>query len=156
MKIRWKQLLACIAIPIAVGGVSAWLSRGGMQEFASLNQPPLSPPGWLFPVVWTILFILMGVASYMVLQSGRPKQAIHKALGLYGIQLAVNFFWSIIFFGLSQYLFAFIWLVFLLVLILLTAVGFYRLSPPAGYLMIPYILWVVFAGYLNFSIYLLN
>lgn len=152
---RW-QLFFCIAIPLAIGGLSAWLTRDGMSSFAAWNKPPLSPPGWLFPVVWTILFVLMGLASYLVLRSEQPRQAVHKALWLYGIQLGVNFFWPIFFFNLSLYLFSFAWLVLLWVLILATTVRFYRISRAAGYLMLPYFVWVTFAGYLNFGIYLLN
>ncbi len=156
MKEKQKQLFICIAIPLVVGGLSALLSQNGMAQFSSLIKPPLSPPAWLFPVVWTILYVLMGIASYLVLQSGESHQTINKALRVYGLQLAVNFFWSIIFFNLSSYLFAFIWLVLLWVLILVTLVRFYRISVTAGYLLIPYLVWVTFAGYLNFAIYLLN
>ena len=153
MKIQWKKLIACLAIPLAVGGLSALLTRNSMETFQVINKPPLSPPGWLFPVVWTILYVLMGIASYLVLTSGKPNRT---ALAVYGIQLFFNFLWSIIFFNLEQYLFAFVWLVLLWLLILATAVLFYRISKPAGYLMLPYLLWVTFAGYLNLSIYLLN
>ncbi len=151
-----RKLLICVAVPLAVGGVSAWLSRGGMNAFAALNKPPLSPPGWLFPVVWTLLFILMGLASYLVLMSGRPRQTVNKALRLYGIQLGVNFFWSIFFFNLSLYLFSFLWLILLWLLILAATVRFYQISQTAGSLMLPYVLWVAFAGYLNLGICLLN
>ncbi|MCI8590134.1 MAG: tryptophan-rich sensory protein [Clostridiales bacterium] len=153
MKIQWKKLILCIVLPLAVGGLSALLTRGGMEVFQSLNKPLLSPPGWLFPVVWTILYILMGIASYLVLTSGKPNRA---ALTVYGIQLAFNFFWSIIFFNLEAYLFSFIWLVILWILIFVTMILFYGISKPAGYLLLPYLLWVTFAGYLNFYIYLLN
>ncbi len=151
-----KKLLICIAVPLAVGGLSAWLSRGGMRGFAALDKPPLSPPGWLFPVVWTILYVLMGLASYLVLVSGRDQKTNDRALWLYGIQLGVNFFWSIFFFELSLYLFAFLWLILLWLLILATTARFYHISRTAGYLMLPYLLWVTFAGYLNFGVYLLN
>lgn len=153
LKIQWKKLLACLAIPLAVGGLSALLTRNGMETFKALNKPPLSPPGWLFPVVWTILFVLMGIASYLVLVSGKPNRT---ALTVYGVQLVFNFVWSLIFFNMEQYLFAFIWLVLLWLLILITTVLFYRISKPAGYLMLPYLAWVTFAGYLNLGIYLLN
>ena len=156
MKQNRRQLLICIAIPLAEGGLSAWLTRGSMDTFAALNKPPLSPPGWLFPVVWTILFVLMGLASYLVLKSGKPQQKVNRALRLYGIQLGVNFFWSVFFFNLSLYLFSFIWLILLWILILVTTIRFRRLSQPAGMLMLPYLLWVAFAGYLNLGIYLLN
>lgn len=124
-----------------------------METFEAISKPALAPPGFLFPAVWTILYILMGIASYLVLTSGRPNDT---ALTVYGIQLAFNFFWPIIFFNLGLYLFAFLWLVLLWLLILITAVLFCQISKPAGYLMLPYLLWVTFAGYLNLSIYLLN
>lgn len=153
MNIQWKNLITCLALPLAVGSLSALLTKNSMDTFELLNKPEPAPPGWLFPVVWTILYILMGIASYLVLTSGKPNDA---ALTVYGIQLAFNFFWPIIFFNLGMYLFAFIWLVVLWLLILKTALLFYQISKPAGYLMIPYLLWVTFAGYLNLSIYLLN
>lgn len=156
MSKKTKQFLICLAIPLLVGGLSALITRGGMDTFETINKPSLSPPGWLFPVVWTVLFILMGIASYLVLVSGKPQMEINRALLIYGIQLIFNFFWSIFFFNFSLYLFSFIWLVLLWLLILATTVLFYRISKPAGYLMIPYLLWVTFAGYLNFQIYLLN
>lgn len=153
MKIQWKTLIICLIIPLAVGIISALLTRNNMETFDLINKPFLAPPGWLFPVVWTILYILMGIASYLVFISEKPNKT---ALTVYGLQLIFNFFWSIIFFNLELYLFAFIWLVLLWLLIFKTAILFYQISKPAGYLMIPYLLWVTFAGYLNFSIYLLN
>jgi len=156
LKINKKLLIICLVIPLAVGGIAALLTGGGMDTFETLNQPPLSPPGWLFPVVWTILYILMGIASYLVLTSGKSQESIRRTLVMYGIQLAFNFLWPILFFSLSAYLFAFIWLVALWLLILATTVSFYRISDIAGYLMIPYLIWVTFAGYLNLGIYLMN
>ncbi len=153
MKIQWKNLIICLAIPLAVGSLSAFLTQNNMEIFESINKPVLAPPGWLFPVVWTILYILMGIASYLVLTSGYQNDT---ALTIYGIQLTFNFFWSIIFFNLELYLFAFIWLVLLWLLVLKTVNLFYQISKPAGYLMLPYLLWVTFAGYLNLSIYILN
>lgn len=156
MKIKWKQLLLCAAIPLAVGGVSAFLTRDAMKEFSQLNQPPLSPPMWVFPVVWTVLYILMGVGSYLVWSSGRRNGEKRKALLVYGLQLAFNFLWTIFFFNCGWYLFAFAWLVALWGLILWTFLLFRRQSQPAGWTLVPYLAWVAFAGYLNFGIYLLN
>ena len=156
MKINKKLLIICLVIPLAVGGISALLTGGGMDTFETLNQPPLSPPGWLFPVVWTILYILMGIASYLVLTTGKSQESIRRALILYGIQLTFNFLWPIFFFSLSAYLFAFIWLVALWLLILATTISFYRILDIAGYLMIPYLVWVTFAGYLNLAVYIVS
>lgn len=94
---KTKQFLICIAVPLLVGGLSALITRKGMDIFETINKPSLSPPGWLFPVVWTILFILMGIASYLVLVSEKPQGEINRALTVYGIQLIFNFFWSIFF-----------------------------------------------------------
>ena len=157
MKIKWKQLILCVAIPLAVGGLSAFLTRDAMESFERLNQPPLSPPMWLFPVVWTILYILMGIGSYLVLNSGgRYSGEKNKALTVYAVQLCFNFLWTIVFFNLGWYLFAFVWLVALWGLILWTFLLFLRQSPPAGWMLLPYLVWVAFAGYLNLGIYILN
>ena len=153
MKIQWKKLIICLAIPLAVGIFSALLTRNSIETFAAIDKPPLSPPAWLFPVVWTILYVFMGIASYLVVISGKPNRT---ALTVYGIQLVFNFLWPVIFFNLAQYLFAFIWLVLLWLLILITTNLFSHISIPAGYLMLPYLAWVTFAGYLNYAIYLLN
>ena len=155
MKIQWKKLIICILIPLLVGGISAFLTTGSMKLFGMVSKPPLSPPGWLFPVVWIILYILMGIASYLILVSENKYRA-QTALRVYGLQLFFNFFWSIIFFNMQQYLLAFVWLLILLTLIILTTFLFYRINKTAGYLLLPYIAWVSFAGYLNLGIYILN
>ena len=155
-RINIKSLVISIAIPLAVGGLAAFITMGSMQDFEALNKPPLSPPGWLFPVVWTLLYILMGVGSYLVLESKSPTADKKRALKLYFLQLGFNFFWSIIFFTLGAYELAFLWLVILFVLILATSKRFWRINPLAGMLMIPYALWVSFAGYLNLVISRLN
>lgn len=156
MKIRVKPLIISLLIPLAVGGLSALLTRNSMEAFGALNQPPLSPPGWLFPVVWTVLYLLMGFASYLVFVNGRNRRKVQNALFVYGVQLFFNFLWSIIFFNQERYFFAFFWLLALWVLILITLVLFYRIHKPAGLLFIPYLVWVTFAGYLNLGIALLN
>lgn len=150
LKTDKTTLTVCIALPLIIGALSALLTRGSMQTFEMINKPPLSPPGWIFPIVWTILYVLMGISSYLVVISDQPND---KALSVYFLQLAFNFFWSILFFNLHWYLISFIWLVVLWFLILITIVMFYKISKPAAYLLIPYFLWVTFAGYLNLAIY---
>ena len=155
MVIQWKKLLICIAIPLGVGGLSALLTAGNMALFEEVNKPPLSPPGWLFPVVWTILYILMGIALYIVI-THREHKRIRLPVISFGVQLFFNFFWSIIFFNMRAYLFAFIWLILLWVAIAVNIILFCNVDKRAGKLLIPYILWVTFAGYLNAGIWLLN
>lgn len=156
MQEKLKNLLLCIAIPVLTGSLSGFLTRGSMQVFRQLNKPSLSPPGAVFPIVWTILYILMGIASYLVFSSGAGRGDIRNALSVYGLQLAVNFFWSLFFFNLGWYFFSFVWLILLWLLILFTIRLFYPISRPAAYLLVPYLLWVTFAGYLNLGIAILN
>ncbi len=153
MKFQWKKLVVCLLLPLAVGGLAAFLTRNSMDLFAMVKKPPLSPPGWLFPVVWTILYLLMGFASYLVLVAEKPGRTAWK---FYLAQLAFNFVWPILFFHLQMYLLSFVWLLLLWILILVTILWFTRSSRLAGYLLIPYLLWVTFAGYLNVGIYILN
>ena len=153
MTINLKRLIKSIIIPLAVGGLAALISNNNLQVE---NEPPLLPPAWVFPVVWTILYILMGVASYLILESNSSQQEKSNALTVYGLQLVLNFFWPIIFFNLEQYLFAFIWIIALWVMILLTILKFRPISKTASNLMIPYLIWVTFAAYLNLAIYILN
>ena len=155
-KIKWKTLIIAIAIPLLVGGLSALLTMGNMELFELVEKPPLSPPAWLFPVVWTALYVLMGISSYLVVESSADSDSKVSALVFYALQLVFNFFWSIFFFNLEAYSFSFIWLIALLTLIVITAVKFGRICEIAGLLFIPYIVWVIFAGYLNAGIALLN
>ena len=148
-----SALRISIMIPLAVGSISALIS-GHTMAYPTLIRPPLSPPAFLFPVVWTILYLLMGISSYMIYVSGDPNTG--KALKYYALQLLFNFGWSILFFGLSQYLLSFIWLIALILLIAVMIYQFYRISPLAACLQIPSLLWCLFAAYLNRSIYLLN
>lgn len=149
-----KEYAVGIIIPLAVGGVSALFSYEGMAGFENLNQPAFSPPFFVFPVAWTILYILMGIGSVMVKREG--GEASKKALYIYGIQLAVNFMWSIFFFRDGLFLFSFFWLVFLWVLVFIMTIRFLTVNPTAGYLQFPYLLWLTFAAYLNLSVYFLN
>lgn len=156
MNIQKQKLAISIGIPLAIGGLSAWLTRSGMKAFQTVSQPPLTPPGWLFPVVWTVLFVLMGVAAYLVQISSADREQKKTALWFYGVQLIFNFGWSILFFNLKMYLFAFVWLIALWVLIAVAAVLFFKMVKAAGWLLAPYLLWVLFAGYLNAGVWLLN
>lgn len=156
MKIRWKPLLISLAIPLVVGGLSAFLTRNAMEEFSQLRQPPLSPPAWVFPLVWTALFALMGLASYLVYTSRGRRGEKRSALWAYAAQLLTNFVWPLLFFNGRMWLMAFFWLILLWAMVLGTLLLFYRLRPLAGLLLLPYLAWVSFAGYLNFGIYLLN
>ena len=156
MKIRWKTLIGAILLPLIVGGISALISMGGMKDFESINQPPLTPPSWLFPIAWTILYILMGVASYFVFTANKGEELTVRALSSYVIQLALNFMWSILFFSLELYTFSFLWLIALLVMIVITMSRFYKVNTKAAYLLIPYLVWVAFAGYLNLGVAILN
>ncbi len=156
MKINKRLLFTCIAIPVIIGVVSALLTRNGMKVFEELLQPPLSPPGWLFPVVWTILYVLMGISSYLIIVSDASQEDRTKAIRTYGYQLVVNFIWPTLFFNLGLYLFSFIWLVLLWVLVLIMILQFKEISKLAAYMNIPYLIWLTFAGYLNLGIWLLN
>ena len=104
LKAQTKRLLICLAVPLAVGGIAALLTGGGMDAFEALQKPPLSPPGWLFPVVWTALYLLMGIASYLALNSGKPEVEIHRAMIIYAVQLAFNFIWPLLLLLLIRFL----------------------------------------------------
>lgn len=155
----WKKIkpyVISVALALGVGGLSALLTAGNMDLYSEIVQPPLAPPPWLFPVVWTVLFILMGISSAMIFTSDATKRDVNNALTVYGINLFLNFFWSIIFFNMRAYLFAFIWLIALWITILVMIIKFIKIKPLAGYIQIPYLIWVTFAGYLNLAIYILN
>ena len=146
-----------IGIALLVGGLSALITGGSMGLYEDIIPPPLAPPSWLFPVVWTFLFILMGISAAMIYNDRKASMAQKKsALYTYALSLIVNFFWSIIFFNLRAFFFAFIWLVLLLYLIINTILKYYKIKPLAAYLQIPYAIWVSFAGYLTLAIWILN
>ncbi|CDC81327.1 tspO/MBR family protein [Clostridium sp. CAG:964] len=149
-----KKLTASIAIGLGTGLFSVLLTLGNFKAYSALLQPPLAPPGWLFPVVWTILYILMGVSAYLVYECDTEEKYI--GLAVYVLQLIFNFLWLIIFFNIRNLLFAFVWLVFLWILVLAMTISFYKVNKTAGLLQIPYLLWVTFAGYLNIALYILN
>lgn len=149
-----KSLIIHLIVPLAVGFLSSLLTRNAMKVYAETNQPSFAPPSILFPIVWTILYTLMGISSYIVSQSNSSLK--RKSIYIYAIQLLVNFIWPIIFFNSKMYLFAFFWLLFLLALVLYMTILFNRINKISSYLQIPYILWLTFAAFLNFSVYKLN
>ena len=156
LKVDYKRLFKNLAIPLLVGIVSGFLTRSGVEEYSqNAVKPFFTPPDWLFPVAWTVLYILMGIAAYIV-ETTNTDQSKNRATVFYYLQLFFNFCWSFIFFGMQAYLFAFVWIIILWVLIIATTLEFYKISKTAAYLMIPYIIWVTFAAVLNFSVYLLN
>lgn len=152
-----KIFAIAIAIPLAIGGLSALLTRGNMQIYSEVRTPPLSPPTILFPIVWTLLYILMGVSS-AIIWANREKdiEAAQSGLAAYAVSLAFNFTWSILFFNFRLFGFSFVWLLALWILILVTILQYRKISPTAAYLQIPYAVWVAFAGYLNAGIWWLN
>lgn len=156
MKKNWKIYGAWIAIAEAIGALSGLLSREGMRIYSqTVIQPTLAPPMWVFPVVWSILFALMGISAAIIWQS--PESELRsKGLNLFVAQLTVNFFWSLIFFNLQAFGFAFLWLVLLWALVACMIWTFYQVEPLAAWLQIPYLLWLTFAGYLSFSVWMLN
>lgn len=157
MKNKTKTYVCSIFLTLAVGALSALATMGNMDIYKSINTPSFAPPGFLFPVVWTILYILMGISVAAVIVSGREKSLyIVPAIRTYLLQLAVNFFWSIIFFNMQSFLFSFIWLILLLILIIDMIAKFYPVNKFAAYINLPYLLWVIFAGILNFFIFRLN
>ena len=155
----WRLALS-LAIPLVVGGVAALIAGDSMAKFNAFNQPPLAPPAWLFPVAWTVLYILMGIACFLVWTRKADKSVTAKEktvfLVVYGVQLAFNFFWSIFFFNLVWHWFAFIWLIALWLMILVMVIWGLKNQRAVMWVLLPYLLWVTFAGYLNVMIAILN
>ena len=155
-KSAWKTYAFWILLTEAVGGLSGWLTRKGSKLYeTTIRQPPLSPPGIVFPIVWGILFALMGISAAR-LWLAPPSLARTRGLRLFFLQLFFNFFWSIIFFNLQAFGFALLWLLVLWGLILLMILTFRKTDAPAAWLQVPYLLWVSFAAYLNFGVWMLN
>lgn len=155
MREKVKPYIVSVLIALAVGGLSALLTRNNMSIYDTLNRPFLSPPMWLFPVVWGILFVLMGIGAALVYVAPESEER-SGALKVYAFNLVINFFWTIIFFNLRAYLFAFVWLILLWMSIIVMVLRFKKVNKVSAYLQIPYLLWVTFAGYLTFMIWLLN
>ena len=127
-----------------------------MGVFDAVSKPPLSPPAILFPIVWTVLYTVMGIGYYLVITSESSADDIAKAARAYGLQLAVNFLWPTFFFNFQWYLFSFLWLILLWILVLVMIYRFWKISKPAALINVPYLIWLTFAAYLNLGIYILN
>lgn len=161
-KLNVFKLVIAILIPLLVGGLSAFITKNAMMMFDTIKKPPLSLSGIIFPIAWSILYVLMGIASYLIYNLDIKKlndaQVVLRknTLIIYAIQLVFNFFWSIIFFKFSMYKFAFVWLVILWVLVFVFIKNAFKLNKVSTYLMVPYLLWMTFAGYLNIMIAVLN
>ena len=152
----WKTYAFWIVLAEAVGALSGWISRGGIESFGQTAlQPPLSPPAVLFPIVWTVLYALMGIgAARVYLSEESPERS--RGLNLFVAQLIVNFFWSPIFFVLGAYGLAFFWLLLLWVLVLWMTITFYKTDRLAALLQVPYLIWLTFAAYLSAGVWLLE
>ena len=156
---QWKEskhYFLWIAIVEFLGALSGLVSRGGMQLYSqTIRQPALSPPGWLFPVVWVVLYALMGISAYRIYSA--PASADRcRGLNLFVLQLIVNLFWSPIFFNAMAFGFAAIWLILLWAFVLLMILSFRKVDPLAAWLQIPYLIWLTFAAYLNLGVWILN
>lgn len=152
----WKTYTFWILLTEAVGALSGWLTRDGTKLFnATITQPPLSPPSFLFPIIWGIAYVLMGISATRIYRTAQSA-ARSKGLNLYIVQLVFNFFWSLIFFNAQAFGYAFIWLLLLWLLVLWMILVFRKTDPLAAKLQIPYLLWLTFAAYLNFGVWYLN
>ena len=153
---KWIPYIISAGIALALGTLSGFLSMNGMEIYSTAAvKPPLSPPNWLFPVAWTILYTLMGISAARIWQL--PESAERsKGLNLYVSQLIVNFFWSLIFFNAQAYGFAAIWLILLWILVFKMILEFRKIDSLAAKLQIPYLIWLTFAAYLNVAVWILN
>ncbi len=149
-----KPYVLSILLALTVGGLSALATANNMNIYDKITMPPLSPPGWLFPVVWTILFVLMGVSAAIVFVSRSAEK--ESSLFVYAVSLVLNFTWSILFFNMQAFILSFVVLVALWVSIIITMVKYFTIDKTAAWLQLPYLIWVTFAGYLNAAIVLLN
>jgi benzodiazapine receptor len=151
------KLLVSIAVPLSVGGLSGFATARGVQDwYPTLAKPPFNPPSWVFGPVWTLLYLMMGVAAFLVWQRGWNNEAVRIALALFLVQLVLNGLWSVLFFGMQSPGLAFAEIIVLWLSIGTTVILFWRVSPVAGKLLLPYAAWVSFAAVLNGSIWILN
>lgn len=154
-KINWFQLIIIVLITELIGLLGGLFSGNIEQTYTAFMKPLLSPPGWLFGIIWPVLYLLMAIAVYIIYQTPQTPER-KKATTLYWIQLFVNFLWPIVFFRFEWYWISVAVILLLDVLVLMTTIWFYKIKKVAGYLMIPYLLWIIFATYLNIAIAVLN
>ncbi len=154
MRINFKKLFMYLGITLGVGVLSAFFTMNSMDIYSQIEKPSLAPPSIVFPIAWTILYTLMAISAYIVSQSDCENKS--NALTTFYVQLAVNFVWPLIFFNLQAFLVSLLWLILLVGLVILMIIQFYKCKPVSAYLQIPYLLWLLFATYLNFSIYIMN
>ena len=154
---RFAPFIISVSIALGVGTLSALITLKNMSLYEEIISPPLAPPAILFPIVWSILYTLMGISAAMIFNRRKKfSKESQDALFTYSGSLIINFAWSIIFFNMRAFLLSLAWLVLLLAFIIKTILQYKKLYPLAAYLQIPYLLWVIFAGYLNLAIYILN
>lgn len=150
------MLILNLLIPIMMGAVAGWLTKGSVVQYDALVLPPYAPPSWVFPLAWLILYLMMGAANWLIMKSDTPQEQKKHTQILYAVQLAVNFVWPLIFFNTDQYGTAFVWLLLLLALVLAMTVAAAKVNKLAAWLLVPYILWLLYAAYLNYFVWQLN
>ena len=151
---KYKYIILNIAISLGIGGLSAFFTMNSMDIYKNINRPKLAPPGYIFPIVWTILYVLMGISSYLIHRSNHKNK--ETALIIYYFQLLINFSWPIFFFNYQNFLLALAILFILNILVIILIKVTYSINHLASYLLIPYLIWILFALYLNFWIFIHN
>lgn len=151
---KYKYIILNIAISLGIGGLSAFFTMNSMNIYQNINRPKLAPPGYIFPIVWTILYVLMGISSYLIHRSNHKNK--ETALIIYYFQLLINFSWPIFFFNYQNFLLALAILFILNILVIILIKVTYSINHLASYLLIPYLIWILFALYLNFWIFIHN
>ena len=153
MNLNLRKLIYSILIPLLLGSLVGLITASN-NNYNMMIRPSFAPPGFIFPIVWTILYILMGISSYLINESNNINTS--EAIKIYIIQLILNLLWSFIFFKFELYFLAFIWIIVLIIFVIIMIIRFYKVSKLSAYLQIPYLLWLLFALILNFNIFLLN
>ncbi|GFP75113.1 TspO/MBR family protein [Clostridium fungisolvens] len=155
-KFNIGDLIISILISLGGGVMIGFFTNDADKQYVNLNKPIFSPPSWVFPLVWAVLYILIGIAAYRIYELRKQGKNTKNALVYYYIQLILNFLWPIIFFKLKLYGVAFIELVVLIIFIFITIIKFFKVDKVAGFLMLPYILWCLYASILNLFVWIMN